>query len=258
MPPIMIIDSRSAVPSEPPINDDASSQQPPLSSHEVSGSNPSPLFSPAPRRPTPLSHPKGIGFGSTTHDDDSHHQPSDPEPSEAAIGIPGHEMNSGTGPSLPHTTNTTRRSSAVSVPMRDSVYELLNLRAQIAALEPSLVTSDATVVSAPASHPDSRIQGQLLHHYFRLSRSIHNLAYLCHAPTIMTHNCSLVGKRSTSSPIISKTGKNSCGLPRPLVSCRHRGALGVKGEHPALQEWEKVHTSSLECSGALGSGWDLG
>ena len=57
---------------------------------------------------------------------------------------------------------------------------------------------------------------------------------------------------------ISKTGKNSCGLPRPLVSCRHRGALGVKGEHPALQEWEKVHTSSLECSGALGSGWDLG
>jgi len=52
---------------------------------------------------------------------------------------------------------------------------------------------------------------------------------------------------------ISKTGKNSGGLPRPPMSSRHLGALGVTGEHPALQEQEKAHVSSLERSGALGS-----
>jgi len=165
-PPIMIIDSRkqrgSAVtpPSEPPINGDgAPSQQPLLSSHEVSSPVHSPLFSPAPRRPTPVSHPEGSGFGSTTHDDDSHPQPSDPEPPEAVIGILGHELNSGTGPSplsLQHTTNAMRLSSAVSTLVRDSVYELLNPHAQIAGLEPGVVTSDATVVSAPTDHPDLR------------------------------------------------------------------------------------------------------
>lgn len=42
------------------------------------------------------------------------------------------------------------------------------------------------------------------------------------------------------------------------MSSAHWRGLGAPGEHPALQEREKVHVSSLECSGALGSNVGFG